>query len=53
MTVDERFERSLPSRLTDLYLGPTPDYRDDLLLADRAHVAAARLELPREVASHG
>ena len=28
MTVDER---RLPSVLTDLYLGPTPDYRDDLL----------------------
>lgn len=31
MTVDERFERTLPTVLTDLYLGPTPDYRDDLL----------------------
>lgn len=31
MTVDERFERTLPTILTDLYLGPTPDYRDDLL----------------------
>jgi Tol biopolymer transport system component len=31
MTVDERFERTLPAVLTDLYLGPTPDYRDDLL----------------------
>ncbi len=31
MTVDERFERNLPTVLTDLYLGPTPDYRDDLL----------------------
>jgi hypothetical protein len=31
MTVNERFERTLPDVLSDLYLGPTPDYRDDLL----------------------
>jgi len=31
MTLDERFERTLPTILDDLYLGPTPDYRDDLL----------------------
>ncbi len=31
MTVDQRFERTLPDVLADLYLGPTPDYRDDLL----------------------
>ncbi len=31
MTLDERFERTLPAVLSDLYLGPTPDYRDDLL----------------------
>jgi len=31
MTAEQRFERALPAILDDLYLGPTPDYRDDLL----------------------
>ena len=31
MTTDQRFERDLPDLLADLYLGPTPDYRDDVL----------------------
>jgi len=31
MTTDRRFERDLPDLLADLYLGPTPDYRDDVL----------------------
>ena len=35
MTGHPRFERSLPDLLEDLYLGPTPSYRDDLLAATR------------------
>src|SRR5690349_19900526 len=31
MTVDARFERELPAILEDLYLGPAPDYRTDVL----------------------
>ena len=31
MTSDRRFEHDLPDLLGDLYLGPTPDYRDDIL----------------------
>jgi Tol biopolymer transport system component len=31
MTTDQRFERDLPDLLADLYLGSTPDYRDDVL----------------------
>ena len=31
MTTDRRFERQLPVLLEDLYLGPTPDYRDEVL----------------------
>jgi Tol biopolymer transport system component len=31
MTTSERFERDVPALLEDLYLGPTPPYRDDLL----------------------
>jgi Tol biopolymer transport system component len=31
MTAEQRFERALPTILDDLYLGPMPDYRDDLL----------------------
>ena len=33
MTSLPRFERNLPGILEDLYLGPTPSYRDDLLAA--------------------
>jgi Tol biopolymer transport system component len=33
MTTDRRFERELPSLLEDLYLGPTPEYRNDVLAA--------------------
>lgn len=33
MTTDRRFERSLLETLEDLYLGPTPDYRDAVLAA--------------------
>jgi dipeptidyl aminopeptidase/acylaminoacyl peptidase len=31
MTSDRRFEHDLPDLLADLYLGPPPDYRDDIL----------------------
>ena len=31
MTTEARFERQLPAVLEDLYLGPTPDYRDEVL----------------------
>ncbi len=33
MTTEARFERQLPTVLEDLYLGPTPDYRDEVLAA--------------------
>ena len=33
MTVDRRFERHLPEILEDLYLGPSPMYRDEVLAA--------------------
>ena len=33
MTTEARFERQLPVVLEDLYLGPTPDYRDEVLAA--------------------
>jgi dipeptidyl aminopeptidase/acylaminoacyl peptidase len=33
MTADQRFERHLPAVLEGLYLGPTPDYRDEVLAA--------------------
>ena len=33
MTAETRFERSLPGILEDLYLGPTPDYRDEVVAA--------------------
>ena len=33
MTADERFERSLPTILEDLYLGPVPTYRDEVVAA--------------------
>ena len=35
MTSLPRFERNLPGILEDLYLGPSPDYRDDLLATAR------------------
>ena len=31
MTTSTRFERQLPDILEDLYLGPSPDYRDEVL----------------------
>ena len=31
MTAEQRFERHLPAVLEDLYLGPTPDYRDEVM----------------------
>jgi Tol biopolymer transport system component len=31
MTTSERFERDVPGLLEELYLGPTPAYRDDIL----------------------
>ena len=36
MTTEARFERQLPAILEDLYLGPTPDYRDEVLAAATA-----------------
>ncbi|MEP6638201.1 MAG: hypothetical protein ABJC39_02535 [Chloroflexota bacterium] len=33
MTTDRRFERHLPDILDDLYVGPTPDYRNEVLAA--------------------
>jgi Tol biopolymer transport system component len=33
MTADTRFERELPVILEDLYLGPSPDYRDEVMAA--------------------
>ena len=33
MTADSRFERDLTAILEDLYLGPSPDYRDEALAA--------------------
>ncbi len=33
MTTSARFERQLPDILEDLYLGPNPDYRDEVLAA--------------------
>jgi Tol biopolymer transport system component len=33
MTSEIRFERDLPAILQDLYLGPSPDYRDEVLAA--------------------
>ena len=41
MTVDARFERDLTGLLEDLYLGPPPDYRTDVLT-----VATARRQRP-------
>jgi Tol biopolymer transport system component len=31
MTAEQRLERHLPAVLEDLYLGPTPDYRDEVM----------------------
>ena len=33
MTAEARFERQLPAILEDLYLGPSPDYRNEVLAA--------------------
>jgi hypothetical protein len=41
MTIDARFERELSGILEDLYLGPTPDYRTEVLSA-----ATARRQRP-------
>src|SRR4029077_17031004 len=41
MTTEARFERELPAILDDLYLGPTPEYRNDVLAA-----ATARRQRP-------
>ena len=41
MTTESRFERHLPAILEDLYLGPTPDYRDEVLA-----IAPARRSAP-------
>ena len=36
MTSEARFDRQLPAVIEDLYLGPTPDYRNDVLAAATA-----------------
>ena len=36
MTTEPRFERQLPTVLEDLYLGPSPDYRDEVFAAATA-----------------
>ena len=36
MTSEARFERQLTAVLEDLYLGPSPDYRDEVLAAATA-----------------
>ena len=41
MTSEARFERQLPAILEDLYLGPSPDYRDEVLAT-----ATARRQRP-------
>jgi Tol biopolymer transport system component len=41
MTTEARFERQLPAVLEELYLGPSPDYRDEVLAA-----ATARRQRP-------
>jgi Tol biopolymer transport system component len=33
MTAESRFDRQLPAILEDLYVGPSPDYRDEVLAA--------------------
>jgi dipeptidyl aminopeptidase/acylaminoacyl peptidase len=33
MTAETRFDRDLPTILEDLYLGPSPDYRDEVMAA--------------------
>ena len=33
MTAETRFDRDLPAILEDLYLGPSPDYRDEVMAA--------------------
>ena len=53
MTTEARFERQLPAILEDLYLGPSPDYRDEVLADRRAHAPAPGLDLPRKVDPHG
>ena len=35
MTTRSTFEHDLPAILEDLYLGPTPNYRDEVLAAVR------------------
>ena len=42
MTTDARFERQLPTLLEDLYLGPSPDYRDEVLAAASVRGSARR-----------
>ena len=53
MTTAARFERQLPAILEDLYLGPSPDYRDEVLATATAFATAAGLDLPRKVDPHG
>ena len=53
MTTDTRFERDLTAILEELYLGPSPDYRDEVMAAAVPHAAAARVDLRRKVAPHG
>ena len=43
----------LPEILEELYLGPSPDYRDEVVAGAVRHAAAPRVDLPRKVAPHG
>ena len=53
MTAESRFERDLTSILEDLYLGPSPDYRDEAMAAAVRIAAAPVLDLRRKVDPHG
>ena len=52
MTTFDRFERAIPELMDELAPARVPDYFDDML-RQTARSPAARLELPRKVASHG
>ena len=52
MTSERRFDQDLPDLLAQVAQAPAPDYRDLIVQQTDAHAAAARLDLPRKVASH-
>ena len=50
MTTEARFERQLPAILEDLYLGPSPDYRDEVLTTGMVRVVMSiGINLPGKV----